>query len=210
MRGIRLLERLAWVCGLLLLTVWGATRAHGEWLKRRDLARFEETRRSRLLLADNLADQSLWSQGRIEAYRETLCQEAGPPLAVLRIPTLDLVVPVLEGTDDFALNRAVGRIEGTSRLGEGGNIGIAGHRDGFFRDLGNIGPGDRIMLETLTGIETFIVEATKIVQPGDVDVLAPTVRPTLTLVTCYPFYFVGPAPQRYIVRAVRAESKSGV
>jgi sortase A len=152
----------------------------------------------------------VWSQGRIEAYRETLDQEAGPALAVLRIPTLDLAVPVLEGTDDFALNRAVGRIEGTSRLGEGGNIGIAGHRDGFFRNLGSVGPGDRILLETLTGIETFIVEATKIVQPDDVDVLAPTAHPTLTLVTCYPFYFVGPAPQRYIVRAVRAESKPGV
>ncbi len=210
MRGIRLFERLAWVSGLLLLTVWGASRAQGEWLKRRDLADFEEARRSRILLAQDVADQSLWSQGRIEAYRETLDQEAGPALAVLRIPTLDLAVPVLEGTDDFALNRAVGRIEGTSRLGEGGNIGIAGHRDGFFRDLGSVGPGDRILLETLTGIETFIVEATKIVQPDDVDVLAPTARPTLTLVTCYPFYFVGPAPQRYIVRAVRAESKPGV
>ena len=209
MRGIRLFERLAWVSGLLLLTVWGASRAQGEWLKRRDLAHFEEAR-SRILLAQDVADQSLWSQGRIEAYRETLDQEAGPALAVLRIPTLDLAVPVLEGTDDFALNRAVGRIEGTSRLGEGGNIGIAGHRDGFFRDLGSVGPGDRILLETLTGVETFIVEATKIVQPDDVDVLAPTARPTLTLVTCYPFYFVGPAPQRYIVRAVWAESKPGV
>ena len=209
MRGIRLFERLAWVSGLLLLTVWGASRAQGEWLKRRDLAHFEEAR-SRILLAQDVADQSLWSQGRIEAYRETLDQEAGPALAVLRIPTLDLAVPVLEGTDDFALNRAVGRIEGTSRLGEGGNIGIAGHRDGFFRDLGSVGPGDRILLETLTGVETFIVEATKIVQPDDVDVLAPTARPTLTLVTCYPFYFVGPAPQRYIVRAVRVESKPGV
>lgn len=150
-------------------------------------------------------DFSLWSPKRIEGYRASLDAQLGAPLAVLRIPKLDLVVPVLEGTDELALNRGVGHIAGTPRPGSPGNVGIAGHRDGFFRGLKDIAVGDRLDLATVDGTESFQVEGITIVPPSDVSVLAATAQPTMTLVTCYPFYFVGSAPLRYIVRAVRVD-----
>lgn len=153
-------------------------------------------------------DFTLWSPKRIEAYRASLEAQIAAPLAVLRIPKLDLVVPVLEGTDELALNRGVGHIEGTPRPGEAGNVGIAGHRDGFFRGLKDIVVGDRLDLATDDGTESYQVAGITIVPPSDVSVLAATAQPTVTLVTCYPFYFVGSAPLRYIVRAVRVESVS--
>jgi sortase A len=136
--------------------------------------------------------------------------ETGPPaapLAVLRIPKIHLEVPVLEGTDDVTLDRGVGHIEGTPLPAAGGNVGIAGHRDGFFRGLKDIGVGDGLELETVRGSEAFVVENVWLVKPEDVWVLDSTDTPQLTLVTCYPFYYVGSAPQRYIVRASRAETR---
>ena len=100
------------------------------------------------------------------------------------------------------------RIEGTAIPGAEGNAGIAGHRDGFFRGLKDIGPGDVIELDTLKGNESYRVERVWIVDPEDVSVLDPTSTRALTLVTCYPFYYVGSAPQRFIVRAVLAGDKS--
>jgi sortase A len=117
-------------------------------------------------------------------------------------------VPVLEGTDDWTLNRAVGHIEDTATPGSSGNCGIAGHRDGFFRCLKDIANGDVLELEGRDRVDRYVVERTWIVDPEDVSVLDPTPAPSITLVTCYPFYFVGSAPQRFIVRAVRTgESK---
>jgi sortase A len=94
---------------------------------------------------------------------------------------------------------------GTARLGEAGNVGIAGHRDGFFRGLKDVSTGDVIEVETLGGIETYEVTQITIVDPSAIDVLDPTPQPAITLVTCYPFYFVGSAPERYIVRATRVD-----
>jgi sortase A len=150
-------------------------------------------------------DFSLWSPRRIGAYRESLREAVGVPLAVLRIPKIGVVVPVLEGTDDFSLNRGVGHIEGTPRPGDPGNVGIAGHRDGFFRGLKDIAAGDRIEMVTPKGTEFFKVDRIAIVAPEEISVLDATPTPHLTLVTCYPFYFIGDAPQRYIVRAARIE-----
>jgi sortase A len=99
------------------------------------------------------------------------------------------------------LNRGVGRIPGTSFPGHDGNIGIAGHRDGFFRTLKDIRTGDSIELVTVSGTDIYIVDRIRITGPADVSVLLPRPKPSLTLVTCYPFYFVGPAPNRYIVEA---------
>jgi len=86
-------------------------------------------------------DFSLWSATRIKDYKESLTAQIAPAIALLRIPKIQLEVPVLEGTDDLSLNRAVGLIAGTARPGEDGNIGIAGHRDGFFRGLKDIQEG---------------------------------------------------------------------
>ncbi len=162
----------------------------------------------RELQTDLPVDYSLWDEGRIEEYEESLGHDFGPPLAIVRIPALDLQVPLLEGTDDLVLNRGVGRIVGTARPGELGNIGIAGHRDGFFRGLKDIGEGDTIELETLTATDIYRIDKITIVTPQDVHVLEHQSVPTLTLVTCYPFYFVGKAPKRYIVSATLIESDS--
>jgi sortase A len=112
-----------------------------------------------------------------------------------------LEVPVLDGIDDLTLNRGVGYIPGTAHLGEPGNIGIAGHRDGFFRILKDVGKGDEIELETPERIDIYQIKDIVIVDKNDVSVLQATSVPTLTLVTCYPFYFIGSAPKRYIVIA---------
>jgi sortase A len=151
--------------------------------------------------ADGEVDFSLWSAKRISGYKESLSIEKRLPSAVLEISKLRLRVPVYEGTDDLALNRGVGWILGTARPGEPGNIGIAGHRDGFFRGLKDIVVGDAIELTTLEERASYVVDQIEIVSPEQVEVLQPRGAPSLTLVTCYPFYFVGDAPQRWIVHA---------
>ncbi len=108
-----------------------------------------------------------------------------------------------EGVDTLTLRRAAGHIPGTALPGQPGNVGIAGHRDRFFRPLRNIRRNDIITLTTLLGEYRYRVVSTKIVSPSDVGVLDPSVNEILTLVTCYPFYFVGSAPSRFIVRAER-------
>ena len=117
-------------------------------------------------------------------------------------------MPVLPGTDDRTLDRAVGHIDDTALPGADGNSGIAGHRDGFFRGLKDIAEGDVIELETAKVKEVYRVERTWVVDPEDVSVLDPTPTRALTLVTCYPFYYIGPAPRRFIVRAVLARPTS--
>jgi sortase A len=148
-------------------------------------------------------DFSLWSEKRVRAYTESFSHSFQPALAVLNVPRLKVRVPVLEGTDELVLNRGVGWIIGTAKPGEAGNTGIAGHRDGFFRALKDIVEGDEIQLETTGAVIPYQVDLLKIVQPEDVSVLAPRYADSVTLVTCYPFYFVGSAPERLIVHAVR-------
>jgi sortase A len=115
---------------------------------------------------------------------------------------------VLEGTDDLTLNRGVGHIAGTALFGQNGNVGLAGHRDGFFRGLKDIKVGDRIDLEEPGRTETYIVDSLRIVNPKDLSVLRSSGKRVLTLVTCYPFYYFGNAPQRFIVHAVPADSNA--
>lgn len=119
----------------------------------------------------------------------------------LEIPRLHLAVMVQEGVDARTLRRAVGHIPGTALPGTAGNVGLAGHRDTFFRPLRNIHPNDVIDFQTTNGKYEYVVQSTRIVSPRDVSVLAPTALDTLTLVTCYPFYYVGSAPRRFVVRA---------
>jgi sortase A len=154
-------------------------------------------------------DFSLWGEQRINAFKRATGRQAKMPLAVLRIPKIRLEAPLFDGTDEITLNHAVGRIAGTARPGETGNIGIAGHRDGFFRGLKDVSVGDAIELKTLNGTATYIVDRLQIVSPRQVEVLRPTSVPSLTLVTCYPFYFFGSAPQRYIVTASLLPEKIG-
>jgi sortase A len=121
----------------------------------------------------------------------------------MEIPRLGFSIMVAEGTGEATLRRAGGHIRGTALPGRAGNIGIAGHRDTLFRPLRNIRTDDVIMLTTLQGEYRYRVVSTKIVSPSDTGVLSSDEREVLTLVTCHPFYFVGPAPNRFIVRARR-------
>jgi sortase A len=208
-RRLHLLERVAGVTAIVLGGTWATARGLAWASERRSIAAFHESARTAVASPRSSAgapavevDQSLWDRGRIRAYARALMRPAPPPLALLRIPRLGLEVPVLDGTDEWTLDRAVGHIEGTSRPGQVGNVGIAGHRDSFFRVLKDIAEGDVVELALQDGVRRFRVERLSIVKPGDAHVLAPTRTARLTLVTCYPFYFVGSAPRRFIVQAV--------
>jgi LPXTG-site transpeptidase (sortase) family protein len=127
--------------------------------------------------------------------------KAGAWVARLEAPSVGLAATVLEGTTDQTLKLGAGHIEDTAFPGASGNVGIAGHRDTTFRPVRNLKLGDPLVLLTADHVYEYRISATKIVNPTDVYVLVPTERPTLTLVTCYPFTFIGNAPQRYIVHA---------
>ena len=146
-------------------------------------------------------DFSLWNGKRIEDYRESLEEQTPPPLAVMTIPSLNIQVPVWNGTEEVNLNRGAGRVKGLARIGEAGNLAISSHRDGFFRGLKDIQMGDKIEIQTPRGMEYFAVSDINIVDKEDTSPLQQTEEEVLTLITCYPFYFVGHAPKRYIVTA---------
>jgi sortase A len=147
-------------------------------------------------------------EGQIRQQKERPESQAKPAvktgdlLGRVDIPRLGISVAVLQGTSSRMLRRGVGHIEGTPLPGETGNTGIAGHRDTFFRELKDIRKNDEIQLQTATELFHYEVDWVKVVDPDDITVLEPTTfGSTLTLVTCYPFYFVGSAPKRYVVRA---------
>lgn len=153
-------------------------------------------------------DTRLWSPGRIRAYQKTRVLFSAVPEGLLTIPSVRVRVPVFRGTDAATLAVGAGRIEGTPALGADGNVGIAAHRDGHFRALKDIELGAEIVVETPRGIRRYEVVGTRIVRPEDVHVLDATGVPSITLVTCYPFYFVGHAPRRFIVRAERTPGEA--
>ena len=224
--ALRGIERTLFVVGLVLLTIYAGVRIEGLLSSRAAMENFAALETSTSSAAENreaevtstetnlidpeVADFSGWNEDRVRAYKASLSGRFGAPIAVLQIPKIHLAVPLMNGTDDLTLNHAVGRIAGTARPGERGNIGIAGHRDGFFRGLKDIGTGDSIELKTVKGTEIYVVDEIRVVSPDDVSVLRPRAAQSLTLVTCYPFYFIGSAPLRYIVMAsLTHESGSG-
>lgn len=204
----RRFERFLLVTGILCLAIYAGARLHGAMGSSIGLWRFGLAS-SRIAGAGSgllshrgdATDFSLWSHKRVAAYKQTLLMKFDVPLAVLSVPKLKLRVPVFDGTDDLILNRGAGRIQGTAMPGDPGNVGIAAHRDGFFRSLKDVEMGDTLELETLKGTITYAIDDIEIVFPENVTVLQPRSRPSITLVTCYPFYFIGDAPQRYIVHA---------
>lgn len=133
----------------------------------------------------------------------------GDLIGRIKIPRVGVSALVLEGVRSRTLRRGVGRIPGTSLPDLDGNVGLAGHRDSFFRGLKDIRKNDIIELKTPEGIFEYKVEWTKIVRPKDTHVLEDEGTPALTLVTCYPFYYVGSAPKRFIVRAHRVGEPGG-
>ncbi len=212
-RNFNKLEKLLLFFGIFLVSVYVANRAYSAIYSHASVESFWAHQTSSPLVVEaqsnwhsGIPDFRLWSQKRIRAYQASLAAIVSPPLGVLEISAIQLRVPVLEGTDELTLDRAVGHISGTAPLGESGNIGIAGHRDGFFRGLKDIHVGETIDVYTQGGRLRYAVDEIETVSPDDVSVLAPRAKPSLTLVTCYPFYFVGSAPLRYIVHATVADT----
>jgi sortase A len=214
MRRMSKFRKFLMILGVGLLVFYGAARVHEFLLYRVSMHQFESLKPevknpdrttteavSPTPLAARAPNFFAWSKQRIKQYEDSLAVHLAPPLALLRIPRVNIEAPVLEGTDDLTLNRGLGRIAGTARFGETGNIGIAGHRDGFFRELKDVQLGDQIELDTPHSTSTYIVDHLQIVKPTDVQVLQAAPTSTLTLVTCYPFYFVGTAPRRFVVHA---------
>jgi len=176
-------------CGLVLMDTW--------MFQHRKSGQLERSLHDRLQASHGAESPSL-AKNPLPAAIDGL-------VGRIEIPRLGLSAIVMEGTDRTTLRRAVGHIAGMALPGQPGNVGIAGHRDTFFRPLHDIRQNDIITLKTLGGEYRYRVVSTKIVGPYDVSVLASSQNEVLTLVTCYPFYFVGPAPDRFVVRAERVK-----
>jgi sortase A len=179
-------------CGLVLTDAWIFQRRAANELVRHQLQQDEEA----ALLTASYAPPPASTDSVVAIEPDGL-------IGRIEIARLDLSVIVVEGIGAKALRRAVGHIPRTGMPGQHGNVGIAGHRDTFFRPLRDIVPDDIITLTTLSGVYRYRVVSTRVVAPTEVSVLDPSEDEVLTLVTCYPFYFVGAAPDRFIVRAAR-------
>jgi sortase A len=211
------IERLLMTSGAVLLAWFFMLRLYGsagallggmafEAAHPKTIGQEEPTKRAASSGISGSIDFSLWSEKRIKAFEASLARNFAPPLALLNIPRIHLEVPVFNGTDEDILNRGVGRIAGTAHVGRNGNLAIAGHRDGFFRALKDVRKGDVVELIGPNRKFLYQVETITIVTPDDVHVLEDRIVPTITLITCYPFYFFGDAPQRYVLQCALKES----
>ena len=134
------------------------------------------------------------------------CRWATSLIGIMEIPRLNVSSPVMSGDGEKTLDVAVGHLPDTPKPWEGGNSAFAAHRDGLFRPLKDIRVGDDVRVRSVHGEFVYRVRHTRIVEPDDLSVLAPTESDTLTLITCYPFTFIGHAPKRFIVQALRTKS----
>lgn len=214
---MKTLEATLWTIGLLLLALFLSAEAWSSYASRRDLARFAEQAAQQAALPLQAEAEPLAPpvEGETEpedsplappSARTTRSTSGDMPIAVLRIPRIDLQVPVGFGTSEQVLLRGAGLVEGTAPPGSAGNVAIAAHRDSHFRGLKDVAIGELIELDTPQGAHYYRITELSVVEPTAVEVLADVGEPVLTLVTCYPFYFVGHAPKRFIVRAVAAEA----
>ena len=204
-RWLRRAERVSFVAGALLVGFVGFAYVDSVSANRAALDAFDAAiaaSTTAVTRENREPDQGLWSAKRREAYQANEQADLGTPAAVLRIPSIELEAPVFNGTDKVSLNRGVGHVEGSERPGTPGNVAIAGHRDSYFRGLKDVLVGEFMELETLAGIDQYRISEILIVDPLDMSVLEPTDTDVLTLITCYPFYYVGYAPDRYIVRGM--------
>lgn len=151
--------------------------------------------------ANNILEQEIHAEGRHQANPSQGTAQQGDILGRIEIPRLGMKVAILEGTTSQILQLGVGHIAGTALPGELGNIAIAGHRDTFFRALKDIRTHDEIQIQTATDLSRYEVDGVEIVDPANIAVLAPSSDSALTLVTCYPFHFIGAAPKRFVVHA---------
>jgi sortase A len=179
-------QRALFVCGVLLLGYCGYSLVDAWMFQRRE---------------NRDLDRMLRDRQRAESASTPAVPADDGLIGRIEIPRLLLSVIVVEGVDKGTLLRAVGHIPGTALPGQPGNVGLAGHRDTFFRSLKDVKLKDEVLISTLQGNIKYEVESLRVVEPENVGVLAASGENVLTLVTCYPFYYFGPAPQRWIVRA---------
>jgi sortase A len=178
-RAVQFVARVLLAAGLLSLAYAAYVVTGAKAYQAIEMRRFEETK-------DDAPNPALVEGGSI---------------GEIQIPRLGLTALVVQGDSEAILQHAVGHLVDTALPGEAGNIVLAGHRDTFFRPLKRVRAGDLITLRTRAGDFEYLVESTAVVPPSDLAVIQPTDRPTLTLITCFPFSYVGPAPDRFIVRA---------
>ncbi len=220
------IEIALWLIGLVLLGLYFGARIDGEIEREQAITAFVQARTA----TDPYPDQLLSAPGLgldENVAPATAASEASPaarvspgpgsdqrplsagsdvlPIALLRIKRVGLEVPVFADTSERNLNRGAGWVKGTAAPDDGGNMAIAAHRDGYFRVLKDVAVGDILELKSISRQRAYRVVKLSIVEPEDVSPLSNTDTAAVTLVTCYPFYFVGHAPQRYIVRAVAME-----
>ncbi|HEU4778539.1 MAG TPA: class D sortase [Steroidobacteraceae bacterium] len=191
-RLLRWSEAALWISGAALCSLFAIAQA--------DSALGSTDALEEFAASVNPPDQTLWAQSRVRDYQAAQ-QSPTKAIAVLTIPSLKLEVPVFDGEDEISLNRGAGLVAGMGKPDSGGNVGIAGHRDGYFRALKDIEVGDLIEVRTRVKMHRYRVTAIDIVDKADKRRLADTDEPGVTLITCYPFYYLGNAPQRYIVAA---------
>lgn len=193
----RWLEYALWAAGCALISAFALAKAQSSAAQSDAIAQLEENWR---VAAAEAPSTELWSENRVSSYTSARADEQ-PPLGLLSIARVGVRVAVFNGSSEDVLKVGAGRVPGTATIAGDGNLAIAAHRDGFFRGLKDIEVGDEITVRHDGGTNRYFVTALSIVDPSDVSVLAPTATPALTLITCYPFYFVGDAPRRFIVRA---------
>jgi LPXTG-site transpeptidase (sortase) family protein len=205
-------ELACWSLGALLTGLFLVGWLGGDWQQRHALAVFSAAQAA--AQAEPAAALPAAASGVVDAGRGPLVPllatdvaamvdpSATLPVAVLRIARIELEVPVFADTSERNLNRGAGWVEGTAPPGSHGNVAIAGHRDRHFRPLARLAVGDLVVLASLRGERSYRVSSLAIVEPEDVSPLAATTEAAITLVTCYPFHFIGNAPQRFIVRAL--------
>lgn len=216
--SLRILEYICWAAGLVLVMVFFAGRFSQISQAEESVKQFE----SGIFLAQIPAaiatpasvdvahfppyidriNTDLWSDKRKTQYEDRKGKSLLLPEAVLYVDDLKLVVPVFPGAGEDSLSRGAGWIKSTTAVDEKGNIGLAAHRDSFFRPLKDIQIGQKIRIKTSRGERHFEVKQLSVVDPSQIEVLQPIQESRLTLVTCYPFYHVGKAPKRFIVSAV--------
>jgi len=192
---MRWVQRIFFVAGFMIFGYCGA-----DWYN----ARMQQAKGNRAL------DQALFESAPYRKPELSSGQQIreGGLVGKVEIPKLHLSAVVFQGTNDAVLDRGVGHMEHSALPGQAGNVVLAAHRDSYFRSLKDIQAGDQITVTTEDGPRDYKVESTEIVAPTDVSVAGPTTDPTLTLITCYPFYYIGHAPKRFIVRAKEIDNSS--
>jgi sortase A len=195
-------QRVLFACAIVLLGYCGLSLTSSWLFQRRASQNLDRQLRDRRIAG------ALRPQPASVAAPRSPEPATGSLIGRIEITRLRLSVMVVEGVDKANLRRAVGHIPGTALPGEAGNVGLAAHRDTYFRRLKDVKIGDRIQLATLKGIFKYEVVSLRVVEQDNIEVLAPSGENVVTLVTCYPFYFVGPAPKRWIVRARQVSSQA--